>query len=116
MVHHNALLTPKGRLKLARLVVEDGWSYRRAAERFQTPPATPKKWTDRYRAGESMEDRNSRPRTSSTRTSPEVKRQILDLRRANQLGLHRLGYELRIPRSTVGRVLNRPQTNGKVER
>jgi len=35
--HANAMLTPKGRLVLARCVVEDGWSLRRAAERFQVP-------------------------------------------------------------------------------
>lgn len=33
--HVNAALTPKARLKLARLVVEDGWPIARAAERFQ---------------------------------------------------------------------------------
>ena len=40
MVHANALLTPRGRLALAVCVVEDGWSLRRAAERFQTSPQT----------------------------------------------------------------------------
>lgn len=107
MVHRNASLTPKGRLKLAKLVVEDGWSYRRAAERFQTSPATAKKWADRYRAGDRMEDRSSRPKTSPTRTSREIERQILDLRIANQWGPHRIGYTLQLPRSTVGRVLER---------
>lgn len=33
MSHANACLTPKGRLKLARCVVEDGWSLRRAADK-----------------------------------------------------------------------------------
>lgn len=40
MTHANAPLTPTGRLRLARVVVEDGWSVRRAAERFQCSPAT----------------------------------------------------------------------------
>ncbi|MCK1816551.1 leucine zipper domain-containing protein, partial [Streptomyces sp. XM4011] len=35
MSHRNAPLTPTGRLRLARCVVEDGWPLRRAAERFQ---------------------------------------------------------------------------------
>jgi len=32
--HRNAALTPVGRLKLALVVVEEGWPIRRAAERF----------------------------------------------------------------------------------
>ena len=35
MSHRNAPLPETGRLRLARCVVEDGWSLRRAAERFQ---------------------------------------------------------------------------------
>ena len=35
MVHPNARLSPEGRWRLVRLVVEDGWSVARAAERFQ---------------------------------------------------------------------------------
>ena len=50
MVHANACLTPKGRLRLASAIVDDGWTYARAAERFQCSTATAKKWADRYRA------------------------------------------------------------------
>ena len=34
VTHANADLTPKVRGKLARLVLEEGWTLRRAAERF----------------------------------------------------------------------------------
>jgi hypothetical protein len=34
MVHANAKLTPRGRLELARCIVEAHWPLRRAAERF----------------------------------------------------------------------------------
>ncbi|MDU3567922.1 MAG: helix-turn-helix domain-containing protein, partial [Cutibacterium avidum] len=51
MTHANAPLIPEGRRRLAVLVVEQGWSLRRAAERFQCSPATVKRWADRYRAG-----------------------------------------------------------------
>ena len=44
VTHANADLTPKARGKLARLVIEQGWTLRRAAERFQCSPATVKKW------------------------------------------------------------------------
>ncbi|MEA5367856.1 leucine zipper domain-containing protein, partial [Amycolatopsis sp., V23-08] len=35
MTHANAPLTPTGRLRLARCVVDDRWPLRRATERFQ---------------------------------------------------------------------------------
>ncbi len=34
MSHANASLTPRGQLRLARCVADDGWTYARAAERF----------------------------------------------------------------------------------
>ena len=52
MSHPNAPLTSEGRRRLAVLIVEDGWTIRRAAERFQISPATPLKWAKRYRAGD----------------------------------------------------------------
>ncbi len=33
MSHANAMLTPTGRLRLARCIVDQGWPLRRAAER-----------------------------------------------------------------------------------
>lgn len=53
-MHANALLTPKGRLALARCVVDDGWPLRRAAERFQCSVTTAKRWADRYRARDEL--------------------------------------------------------------
>jgi len=44
MSHANALLTPKGGLRLARCVVENGWALRRAAERFQVSVTTAAPW------------------------------------------------------------------------
>ena len=35
MTHANAPLPPPGEERLAQLVVDDGWSWARAAERFQ---------------------------------------------------------------------------------
>lgn len=67
MTHANAPFTPTGRERLARLIVEDGWPCRRAAERFPCSPATAAKWAARYQAGLSMRDRLSRPGTSPSR-------------------------------------------------
>lgn len=47
MPHRNAALTPAGRLKLARLIVDDRWPIRRAAERFQVSWTTAVRWADR---------------------------------------------------------------------
>lgn len=44
MFHPNAPLTAEGRRRLAVLIVEQGWTIRRAAERFQVSPAAASKW------------------------------------------------------------------------
>lgn len=107
MTHANAPLTPTGRLRLARVVVEDGWSVRRAAERFQCSPATAAKWARRYRASEPLTDRSSRPRRSPGRCPLRTERRIIALRFTRRWGPHRIGYHLGVPRATVGRVLAR---------
>lgn len=107
MVHANAPLTPVGRLRLARLVVEEGWSLRRAAERYQCSPATVSKWVARFRAGEVLTDRSSRPCRSPQRCPRKLERRIVALRFTRRWGPHRISYHLGVPRSTVGRVLNR---------
>ena len=70
MSHANAALTPRARLRLARLVVDQGWPIARAAERYDVSWPTAKRWADRYRqlgpAG--MDDASSRPHRSPNRT------------------------------------------------
>ncbi|MGV6994232.1 leucine zipper domain-containing protein, partial [Gordonia sp. YY1] len=82
MSHRNAPLTELGRLRLARCVVEDGWSICRAAERFQVAPTTAQRWVRRYRehgpAG--MVDRSSRPHCSPNRTPTRTERRIIKVR------------------------------------
>ena len=107
MTHPNAPLTPEGRRRLAVLVVEEGWTQRRAAERFQCSPATVSRWTRRYRASEPMTDRSSRPRHSPARLARRIERRIVALRVTKRWGPHHIGYHLGLPRSTVGRVLAR---------
>jgi transposase InsO family protein len=107
VTHVNAPLAPLGRLRLARLIVLDGWSVRRAAERFQVSPATASKWAARLRAGDSLEDRSSRPFSSPTRVSRRLEHRIIALRFTRRWGPHRIGYHLHLNRSTVERVLAR---------
>ena len=89
MTHANAPLTPEGRRRLARLVVEEGWPVRRAAERFQVSPATVSRWVGRYRAGQPMEDRSSRPHHSPGRLARRTERRIIALRLNHRWGPHR---------------------------
>ena len=88
MSHANATLTSAGRLRLARLVVDKGWSYARAAERFSVSATTARRWAGRYRedgpAG--MVDASSRPHRSPTRTPAPVVRRVVHLRWKHRLG------------------------------
>jgi hypothetical protein len=85
MTHANAALTPKHRLRLARLIVEDGWPPSRAAEFFHVSWRTAAKWAQRYRdegpAG--MADRSS---ARHTNTPTPVVRRIVHLRWKQRLG------------------------------
>jgi transposase InsO family protein len=111
--HANAALTPRARLRLARLVVDDDWSYAEAAKMFMVSPRTAKKWADRYRhegqAG--MADRSSRPKTSPTKTRPDVVRRIVRLRWRHRLGPVQIAGRLGMQASTVHAVLVRCRIN-----
>jgi transposase len=107
--HANALLTPRGRLALARCVVDEGWPLRRAAERFQTSPTTAARWAGRYRqfGAPGMADRSSRPHRSPRRTPTRTERRIIKVRVIRRWGPARIGYLLGLHPSTVHRVLTR---------
>ncbi|WNI16139.1 IS481 family transposase [Actinacidiphila sp. ITFR-21] len=107
--HRNAPLTETGRLRLARCVVDDGWSLRRAAERFQVSPTTAQRWAARYREmGEAgMSDRSSRPHHSPRRTPTRTERRIITVRVLRRWGPARIAYLLRLNPATVHRVLTR---------
>jgi transposase InsO family protein len=107
--HANAPLSPTGRLRLARCVVDDRWSYRRAAERFQVSPTTAKRWADRYRqAGEAgLVDRSSRPHRCPDQTPTRTERRIIKLRCTRRWGPARIGHHLGLQPSTVHNVLRR---------
>jgi transposase InsO family protein len=109
VTHANATLTPRGRLLLARCVVEQGWPLRRAAERFQTSATTAARWADRYRElGEAgMADRSSRPHRSPRRTPSRLERRIIKVRVVRRWGPARIGFLLGVHPSTVHRVLSR---------
>jgi transposase InsO family protein len=106
--HRNARTTFQGRL----LIVQRhraGWPQAHIAKAMGISRQCVKKWIDRYRAeGEAgLQDRSSRPHTCPRRTSSEVERRIVRLRRLERRGPDWIGAELGVPPRTVSRVLAR---------
>ena len=102
MSHANAALTPRARLRLARLVIDDGWSIAQAADLFQVAWPTAKRWADRYRdhGPADMHDRSSRPHHQPNRTPVRLVRRIVSLRRRKRLGPVGIGDQLGLASST----------------
>jgi transposase InsO family protein len=111
--HANAALTPRARLRLARLITEHHWPIPRAAERYDVSWKTAKKWADRYEAEgpAGMADRSSRPHRQPNRTPVPVVRKIVHLRWKQRLGSVEIGDRLGMPSSTVHAVLVRCRLN-----
>ena len=109
MSHANAALTPRARLKLAQLVVDQDWPIARAAERFQVAWPTAKRWAERYRelGAAGMQDRSSRPLRSPNRTPQPVVRKIVHVRWKRRLGPVGIASVTGVPASTVHAVLQR---------
>jgi len=102
-------LSELGRLRLARVIVDQGWSAARAAERFQVSRATAHRWAARYRdqgpAG--MADRSSRPHHSPRRTPTPVVRKVVHLRWKQRLGPAQIAPQVGLAASTVHAILVR---------
>jgi hypothetical protein len=119
VVHANAALTPKARLKLARLVCEDDWPIARAAEHFHVSWPTVKRWATRYRdravlgpvTQADMSDRSSCPHRSPTRTPLAVVKKVVRLRWKKRLSPRAIAGVLGMPASTVHAVLTRCRVN-----
>ena len=111
--HANAALTPRSRLRVARLIVDHGWPVARAAERYDVSWKTAHKWAARYAVEGSagMVDRSSRPHRQPTRTPAPVVRKIVHLRWKQRLGPVQIGDRLDMPASTVHAVLVRCRIN-----
>ena len=109
MSHANAALTPRARLRLARLIVEDGWTPSVAAKMFMVSTVTARKWAARFRAegAAGMADRSSRPHRSPHKTPEVLTREIVRLRWRHRLGPVQIGGRLGVPASTVHAVLVR---------
>jgi transposase len=111
--HANAALTPRARLRLARLIVDQGWPVARAAERYDVSWPTARRWARRYaeHGPAAMRDRSSRPHRSPARTPQPVVRKIVHLRWKQRLGPVQIAGRLGMAASTVHAVLTRCRVN-----
>jgi transposase InsO family protein len=103
---------PKARLGLAgrhALVcsIETGSSIRAAARRFNVSPATAHKWWHRFRSGEGLADRSSRPHRSPRMLDPAAQERICEVRRHTGWGPRLIAGVVGRPHSTVHRTLRR---------
>lgn len=79
--------------------------------RFQVSWPTVKRWVDRYLAGESMQDRSSRPRSSPNKTNRSTTKRCISLRMRLREGPVQLAARLGIAPSTVHRILRSARLN-----
>ena len=109
MSHANAALTPRARLRLARLVVDQGWPIARAAERYDVSWPTARRWADRYRrlGPDGMGDASSRPRRSPNRTPQPVVGKIVHLCGKQRRGPVQIAEQVGVAPSKVQKVLVR---------
>jgi transposase InsO family protein len=107
-LHANAALSLNQRRRMARRVVEHGWSLTKAAEAAEVSERTCSKWVARYRAeGEAgLRDRSSAPASIPHRTAAERVEVIALLRRLRMTGAE-IAACLEMPLSTVSAVLQR---------
>ncbi|MGK5115507.1 IS481 family transposase [Geodermatophilus sp. CPCC 205506] len=109
MLHADAALTPAQRLKLGRLIVEEGWPTAGAGKFFRVSWKTADRWAQRYRVEGKvgMTDRSSRPRTSPAKTDQARTKRIVSLRLRLRWGAVRLAAETGVALSPAGAVLRR---------
>ena len=115
MEHRNAPLTRTGRLRLVRLVVEDGFTFEAAAAASNVAKSTVWEWVSRWRsASESerrslacLEGRSSRPRHSPGMLCAEDQQRICAARRRTGWGPRLIASEVGIAHATVHRALRR---------
>jgi leucine-zipper of insertion element IS481 len=107
-LHGNAALTPKQRLRLARRIVDEGWSLAEAAEAAEVSERTARKWAARYRAeGEAgLVDRPSTPNDQPRATPEDRIDAIAALRRLRMTGAE-IAECLGMALSTVQGILTR---------
>ena len=108
-VHRNAKTTPKMR----QLIVtrsQQGWTYARIAAALGISVRTVAKWMARSRQASGLLDGSSRPHRQPRRLAASLEAAVLTLRRTRATAWQ-ISAALRLPRSTVTRVLARAGLN-----
>jgi transposase InsO family protein len=106
ILHANAVLSRRQRERLVSLVCA-GTTVTAAAVVVGCSRQTASKWVGRWRRGEGLADRSSRPKRSPRRTPAAVEQAVLRARRELGLGPHPLGWALGLAASTVYAILVR---------
>jgi transposase InsO family protein len=111
VAHANARLNAHGRRLLVDRVLGDHRPVAHVAKELGISRQCAHRWINRYLAQgpAGLIDKSSRPRRCPRRSSPEVERQVLELRRAERRGQDWLGPVLGMPARTVGAILARHQ-------
>ncbi len=108
-VHRNAKTTPQMR-QLIVTRAQQGWTYARIAEALGISVRTVAKWVARSRQGGALTDGSSRPHHQPARLDAVLEAAIVALRRTRATAWQ-ISTALRVPRSTVTRVLARAGLN-----
>ncbi len=107
-IHSSARTSPAGRALLVRRIEHEGWTVAEAADAAGVSTRTAHKWLKRFDedgpAG--LLDRSSRPHRSPAQVPKSWQDLILELRRSKLTGAA-IATQLRVPRSTVARILSK---------
>lgn len=106
-IHKNARLTPRGRERIVRLVL-DGQTPQAAARAGGVCPRTVSKWVARFKAegAEGLKDRSSRPHRLR-RPTPSVTVEKIEALRRRRMPGKQIAAEAGVSPATVSRVLKR---------
>ena len=109
MAHRNARLTVHGRRLLVERIRVEGQAVAHVAKAMGISRQCAHRWVARFDAeGDAgLFDRSSRPRSTPTRTSPQVEAVVVAARLEHRRGQDWLGPELGVPARTVSRILRR---------
>ena len=104
-MHKNARLTPKGREVLVARI-RSGQRVAEVAQAMGISETTARKWWRRFRSGEPLQDRTSRPLHCPRVLDAQRREQIQALRRQRRTGCA-IARELHVSKATVSRTLRR---------
>jgi transposase InsO family protein len=107
-LHSRALTCPGSRALLVQRVTGQGWTVEAAAQALGISRRTGYKWLSRHRqeGAAGLRDRSSRPRRIANATPLEWEELVVGLRHLRMTG-PTIARQLKLPRSTVARVLRR---------